>query len=377
MGNRTDFRNYNQQLWEQISLLPFPIEPLETLSPPEQINSQQISSASFNSEWLENLRNKSNGGFLESEFTRWWPLDESNERSPFSQGEPSQEQEPSDGSVRSRPNAIVAARLSAGAPLLVEHKFGAGRVLLMTSSLDADWNSLPAKPDYVTFLHEAIFHLAAVNPPRNVQPGSPLMLPVENDSTAIDYRCLTPTNEFLIPELHDAPRHSVLRIDDTTIAGRYIFQPRNLHANPERHEQQFIVNFDRRESDLTPLDNRTKSALDERHQLTFIGDTAGWAPRILQSHSRHEFWSVLMTAALIIFVLESVLTRRIARQSSLETTSNHVIPTSKHRVSIADILNVVFETQARPALLIVRFQDRCSEIKSLSMAWNLNGRRAW
>ena len=49
-------------------------------------------------------------------------------------------------------------RLSNGQPLLVEKELGRGRVLLLTSSADGDWNDLPLKAGYVPLVRSLVTH---------------------------------------------------------------------------------------------------------------------------------------------------------------------------------------------------------------------------
>ncbi|MET0290922.1 MAG: BatA and WFA domain-containing protein [Steroidobacteraceae bacterium] len=56
----------------------------------------------------------------------------------------------------------VLLRLAGGGPLLLERSVGAGRVLVLTSPLDREWNDLALHPLFVRFLGEATTWLAGV-----------------------------------------------------------------------------------------------------------------------------------------------------------------------------------------------------------------------
>ena len=65
-----------------------------------------------------------------------------------------------------------------GAPALVDHTAGAGRVLLFASDLRNDGNDLPRRPEFVPFVHEMVGYLAVRSPPRELvigaaPPGAP------------------------------------------------------------------------------------------------------------------------------------------------------------------------------------------------------------
>lgn len=54
------------------------------------------------------------------------------------------------------PGARVLLRLGDGSPLLVVRESGAGRIALLGTTLDRDWNDLPISPRFLGFLHDLI-----------------------------------------------------------------------------------------------------------------------------------------------------------------------------------------------------------------------------
>ena len=64
-----------------------------------------------------------------------------------------------------RPGTAVLARFDNGAPAMVEHRVGAGRVLLWTSTIDSFWNDFALKSIYLPFVHKVVEHLADYTPP--------------------------------------------------------------------------------------------------------------------------------------------------------------------------------------------------------------------
>src|ERR1041384_7885196 len=64
------------------------------------------------------------------------------------------------------------AEYGSGDPFLIEGKSGRGRVLLVTTPLDADWSTLPLTNFYLPFVQSAVRYLAAgAVPDRNLRPG--------------------------------------------------------------------------------------------------------------------------------------------------------------------------------------------------------------
>ena len=56
---------------------------------------------------------------------------------------------------------VVVLSFTDGAPALVEHAAGAGRILVFASDLRNEGNDLPRRPEFVPFVHEMVGHLAA------------------------------------------------------------------------------------------------------------------------------------------------------------------------------------------------------------------------
>ncbi len=62
-------------------------------------------------------------------------------------------------SIDPAPEDRVIMRLADGTPLLLERALGSGRVLLFTSSLDREWNDLPVQPVFVPLIAGMANHL--------------------------------------------------------------------------------------------------------------------------------------------------------------------------------------------------------------------------
>lgn len=89
----------------------------------------------------------------------------------------------------SRPSdAHALAWYTSGAPFLIESHAGRGKVLLMTTSLDADWSTLPLSSFYLPYVQSAVRYLAAGTlPSRNLKLGEPIQVtfddPIDDRAT--------------------------------------------------------------------------------------------------------------------------------------------------------------------------------------------------
>ncbi len=81
-----------------------------------------------------------------------------------------------------------------GGPLLLERKFGAGAVVLCTSSCTPVWNNLPLKPYFVPVLHQIVYYLSRTGGgiAESTPVGTPYFLKLPNTAAPV-------TVEFSLP----------------------------------------------------------------------------------------------------------------------------------------------------------------------------------
>ncbi len=99
-----------------------------------------------------------------------------------------------DASVR-----VLARYDDAGqSPALLERRFGRGKVLLLTTTIDAEWNLMPGRPPYLVLFHELGKHLAErPDGALNVHVGEPFQLLLRMDRYARDFTLVTPRQEHI------------------------------------------------------------------------------------------------------------------------------------------------------------------------------------
>lgn len=242
---------------------------------------------SLNRSWLTRFRGERRGGFTEARFTRWWSL------APIEA-------------------ARVTARLTSGDPLLVTGRLEQGRTAIWSSSLDADWNTLPARPDYVSFLHELLFRLAGGQSTRNVKTGDPLLLTVPSDFKISDHVFLGPTGQRFAVQRGGSQGQRV-RLTDTALPGHYAMIPRRSTARSGQTSEHFIVNSDRNESLLERLDAATRGRLAANDRLTFIDNRQDLRDAISRGAAHTELWHLVLVLFLGLLLAEVTLTRRMVR----------------------------------------------------------------
>ena len=206
------------------------------------------------------------------------------------------------GYFRATPNegAGVIARFEDGSPALIEATRGGGKLLLFTSTLDASWNDLPLTPIYLPLVRQMARHLGE----REERPWSL----VGETFTA------SPSKDGAPPAV-DAPNGERITDRKQTSDGELIVaarEPGFYRLRYAGNSDFAAVNLDARESDLTRLDIEA-----------FVASVTGADPNAAaqaaakerlsneEIESRQNVWQLLLIAALLLFITEAVLARRI------------------------------------------------------------------
>ena len=127
--------------------------------------------------------------------------------------------------------------LEDGRPLLVEHRFGSGRLLVLHTALDREWTSLVVRPAFVRFVADALGYLGNDLGALRAVAGEPVQLPVAS------------------VQLFDADGARVLELGSTANRPTVRFPDAGFYSvrTPGRRAL-LAVNVDPRESDLRPAD---------------------------------------------------------------------------------------------------------------------------
>ncbi len=381
LGDRVDESFYQRQLLSPTEgLLPVRLE--RTWNDTDvALPAVYASDASLQLPWLARFRKAVGGGFTEARFVRWWevtPLQRvtDSDAATFSAnaGAEGEGTGPSDaafgststatgsvgdddagsGSSRSsKPGSGLAAgsagpglaepsanaeqpaveiRLDNHHPLLLTGRYGRGWVALWTSSVDADWNTLPAKPDYVPFWHELIFRLTSGKVSRNVLPGLPLVAPLPKGHTVESLVFVGPGGLVLEAEPAGDELEPRVQLTNTQLPGVYRLVRRSAVASGSTSEaavgparlrrpprptdvlECFVVDFDRNESDLTRLTKAEVARLTQNGRLSFVSTQDELKKEVFAEDSRTEIWHLLLWLFLVLLTVEVFMTRRLVQR---------------------------------------------------------------
>jgi hypothetical protein len=194
----------------------------------------------------------------------------------------------------------VLARFTNGAAALVEASIGTGRSLLLTSTIDRDWNDLPIHPGFLPFVQQAVRHLArkhALGGEADHLVGSSVLMPT-GDLRRLEVR--GPQGLGAVFEGDRIAGRSSVRFGRTDRAGVYrVVGTDQTGATRDRDELAFVVNVDPRGSDL---------AAAPAASLPVSGSGGGAPPT--DTRRRIELWHALAAVILLLLLAEGLLVQR-------------------------------------------------------------------
>jgi hypothetical protein len=283
-GNRIDSAWWNSALFRDgKGLLPLPLATL-TGDARENAPSVSVISQRFENPALELFNDPRNGSLGEAAIKHWFKM-----------------REPQNPLV-STMEATVLARLESGDPFLVEKKFGEGRVIACATAIDADWSNLPLRPSYLPLLQRLAIYLASnVYPPRNLAVGKPLLAFLARAEIDKDATLTTPGGESFKLKGVKRGERGVIEYLKTQRPGLYTLQP------PSGGPIHYVVNANRRESDLAKLSDSEIAALAKQHDVALVRSGAEF--KALEQTRRYgtELWKTLLWALLALIFLELIL----------------------------------------------------------------------
>ena len=301
-GGRVDSANWNELLYgDGASLLPAKLGTMER-DPTPQEQAIRLSEKSLELPWVQQFLKTNGGDLVDTAFTQWWRAKIAPRQKVDGALDP-------DKPIVSDPTVVM--RLTTGDPLLVTRQYGKGRVLMMTTPIDADWSRLPAQQDFVPFLHEAVFHLASAQVARNVAVGSPLVQPAASAGETKDFLFVGPDNIERDAEAGGDELRPAIRLSDTRLPGVYQLKQRNAKDNT--NSNFFVVNGDRRESDLTPLDDPAIDQLQAKDRMKFIATVDELTRKMYDKETPTNIWKPLLLVFILFLIGELLLTRRLVK----------------------------------------------------------------
>jgi len=196
-----------------------------------------------------------------------------------------------------------------GHPTIIERGFGQGRVILVTTSADKEWNNLADQPVYVILAMELIQYVA--RPPAGASEqlvGEPIALalaPARYQLHATLKRPTFPVDPAVqIDTQPDAATGlPVVRWADTARPGIYRFELTT--ATGGQAVWQVAVNVDPRESDLAHADRAALTEPIKGVPVEYLTEKTVAAQHDIQA--RRELWPALLIVLVMVLTCEQAV----------------------------------------------------------------------
>jgi hypothetical protein len=226
-------------------------------------------------------------------------------------------------SLQLAPADRALARFDDGAVAIAERKVGAGRVIILTSTLDDSWNNFPKREMFLPLLHETMTYLAQYDPPepwytvgRMLDVSAPLASLVRegsaSDASAPARRAtgivMTPAGKQLTLGEGGAPSIELVE------QGFYSVR---MQGTGERRPFEVAVNQDPGESDLTPLQpNEFVASATGRAAVTPSGQSLehpDLTPEDIEK--KQSWWWFLLVGGVLALLTEAAMSNRLSARS--------------------------------------------------------------
>ena len=197
--------------------------------------------------------------------------------------------------LRVADDADVLARLSNGAPLLLEQQVGDGRLLVLATSLDNIWNDLPVHPLFVPFVVESARHLSGLEQDLDQAVIDSVLELRRRNSASSMVQVIDPQGERAL-SLEQAVSRQDVRL--STLG---FYEVRRSGAT-----ELVAVNPDARESNLRPVDSETMALWEATGRSEGQAFAAESEDSGIQPPPIKIWWFVLLFLALVTLV-ESIV----------------------------------------------------------------------
>ena len=213
---------------------------------------------------------------------------------------------------KTKPDAHTLITLANGQPLLLEARAGRGRVLLLTSTINADWNSLPLTGFYLPLVQSAVKYMATGNSPElNIPCGTAIAFTVADLASATPPAITLPDGRVDHMDVQATPVATELHYAWTALPGRYTVDAR---IGKQMCKWIFVAQPPAAEANLTPWDEPRLTELRDETSFEVLDPTrADFAQVVGEGRQGRELWLPLLLAAIAVGIGEMVLTRSWAQ----------------------------------------------------------------
>ncbi|WP_395751116.1 BatA domain-containing protein [Prosthecobacter sp.] len=194
-------------------------------------------------------------------------------------------------------------------PLMVEKKYGRGRVIASATTANAEWSNLPLQPFFVPLMQRLTTYLATVgSAPAWQLVGTTIRLPLDKAELGSEFTLRDPTGQT--QTLKSVKEGDAVFVQSSSISQPGIYQ---LQKNGTEKVSLLAFNIDGSESNLKALPVADIQKIAQRHDAAYADTLPSY--QALDRTRRHgsELWQPLLVALLMLLFAEVLLQQHIAR----------------------------------------------------------------
>ncbi len=221
------------------------------------------------------------------------------------------------------------------APALIEHEFGAGRVLIFNTTANDEWSDLPRRNSFLPLLDQMLNRLTRVRLGRSFHTGEAISLALPGVGKGATATITTPGGRSITPTLQEFGAQTIASLADADEAGVYSLR---AHGESGSADFSFVVHTGRGDSTVAKTDADTLRSWWGSSALEIVHPDPAASSERAAATGRVLLWPWLFALSALLLLLEMYFVHRLcpvmnpAVASSTVAKHGIIAPTSKPEV---------------------------------------------
>ncbi len=220
----------------------------------------------------------------------------------------------------------VLAWFDDAAPALIEHAYGAGRVLIVNSSANDEWSDLPRRNSFIPLLDQSLNRLALARLGGNFTSGELVALALPGVGNNASATVTTPSKQSVTPVIQQFDSQAILRLDKADETGIYSLKARGDIGSVDLN---FVVNAGRGDSTVTKTDAEILRSWWGKAAFEISHPDPNERPEQALPQQRVLLWPWFFALAALVLLAEMYFVHRLCPVMNPASTGSSV---AKHGI---------------------------------------------
>ena len=210
------------------------------------------------------------------------------------------------GKLKVRKNVRTPLKFSNGDPLLVERKYGHGRIMIFASSANREWNDLPLSPLNPIWLHSLISYHTSSLGQASYTVGQPLHMSMSKRKIGTLSSVKTPDGQTVRPK---KTVHPTMPDELANLDFGYAEKPGfyDLLLMDGEAPKLLCANIPAREANLRTVPEDELMGTLAKTGTALIKAGPGLVEQIKENRVGYEIWRALLIMALLCLIAQAIL----------------------------------------------------------------------